>query len=150
MPIPQPIPVNDLPFHEMASSWSNNPDWISHITSVHSPTNTFSCTLPFNSHVCESPMDTTPDNEPNAMPISDDAAREREAITPSSPAHDTSAMDYAAAFLCVTPRSIDLEHDALQFSPSTYLLSSLSLPKGSPSLPSCQTANPSILGTGNE
>lgn len=139
--------LGELSYSEIVSSWSNNPEWVNHGVNAMTPLtptamNGLHGLLPasFGSHPpCMSPMDTG-DSNINGIPIPGGIARDRpDVCMGASFGTGTTPLDYPG-LLGTTPRSIDADPDAMQFSPSNYLLGSL--PSRSP--PQIRMSQPAL------
>lgn len=137
-PQPQPQPGNgkdvpgnlnfmELSYIDMASSWSNNPEWASHgalqAPLTPNPTNGLSGIMPqaLATHGPTSPMETG-DSHINGIPIPGGVGRERHDIAMGLSFGVGTPTDF---FMGDIARSVDGgDIDPMQFSPSNYLAGS--------------------------
>lgn len=149
MQVSQPTHFNDLSYNEMASSWSNTPDWMTTLPAMQNSVSNYGFpsapSQPTNTHPTDIPMDATPAVQPKPVvqpasptrstpiPIPGVTARDRPEPMLASPAANAPVpMDDITPFFPNFSRGIDLEYDNIHLSPSLYFLESQ--PKQSPPL----------------
>lgn len=118
----------ELSYMEMASSWSNNPEWVNQgaphtpltpgtMSGLHGLPQSFSSNFgPM------SPMDLG-DTNISGIPIPGGVSRDRPDLSMGA-SYGAGTTPDANAILGETPRSMEGDPDAMQFSPSYYLLGS--------------------------